>query len=154
MLTRCPASKADVEEYFTSRHPTGEIVEVKLMNGFGFIEYKDSMDARDVVPGELSLMSPASPRTPLTVSQLSVRSRPADDAPRSNSPANPHSRRTRFQWQPPHRSVCTWQQAARSSISSGAPCAADSSHHLPHDPHRTPSRHLLAGMSQTHFVQC
>jgi hypothetical protein len=23
------------------------------MNGFGFIEYKDAMDARDVVPGEL-----------------------------------------------------------------------------------------------------
>lgn len=24
------------------------------MNGFGFIEYKDPMDARDVVPGEFS----------------------------------------------------------------------------------------------------
>jgi len=24
------------------------------MNGFGFIEYKDAMDARDVVPGMLS----------------------------------------------------------------------------------------------------
>ena len=24
------------------------------MNGFGFIEYKDSMDARDVVPGKAS----------------------------------------------------------------------------------------------------
>lgn len=23
------------------------------MNGFGFVEYKDAMDARDVVPGEL-----------------------------------------------------------------------------------------------------
>ena len=32
-------------------------MEVKLMNGFGFIEYKDSMDARDVVPGwSLSVM--------------------------------------------------------------------------------------------------
>lgn len=26
------------------------------MNGFGFIEYKDPMDARDVVPGELSYL--------------------------------------------------------------------------------------------------
>ena len=26
------------------------------MNGFGFVEYKDAMDARDVVPGE-SLVS-------------------------------------------------------------------------------------------------
>ncbi|KKF95660.1 Sorting nexin-12 [Ceratocystis platani] len=28
----------------------GEITDIKLMNGFGFIEYKDPMDARDVVP--------------------------------------------------------------------------------------------------------
>ncbi|QIW94805.1 hypothetical protein AMS68_000323 [Peltaster fructicola] len=43
------ATKADVERHFQS-HGAGEITEVKLMNGFGFIEYKDSMDARDVVP--------------------------------------------------------------------------------------------------------
>lgn len=28
------------------------------MNGFGFIEYKDPMDARDVVPGSSELSSP------------------------------------------------------------------------------------------------
>lgn len=44
------ATKADVEAHFAT-HGTGEITEVKLMNGFGFIEYKDAMDARDVVPG-------------------------------------------------------------------------------------------------------
>lgn len=44
------ATKADVEAHFAT-HGTGEITEVKLMNGFGFIEYKDPMDARDVVPG-------------------------------------------------------------------------------------------------------
>ena len=27
------------------------------MNGFGFIEYKDAMDARDVVPGTLEILS-------------------------------------------------------------------------------------------------
>ncbi|KAF2425279.1 hypothetical protein EJ08DRAFT_617483 [Tothia fuscella] len=43
------ATKADVESHF-STHGTGEITEIKLMNGFGFIEYKDQMDARDVVP--------------------------------------------------------------------------------------------------------
>ncbi|UNI18161.1 hypothetical protein JDV02_004448 [Purpureocillium takamizusanense] len=43
------ATKADVEAHFAT-HGTGEITEVKLMNGFGFIEYKDPMDARDVVP--------------------------------------------------------------------------------------------------------
>jgi len=43
------ATKADVENHFNS-HGTGEITEIKLMNGFGFIEYKDGMDARDVVP--------------------------------------------------------------------------------------------------------
>ncbi|KAF1812943.1 hypothetical protein P152DRAFT_396399 [Eremomyces bilateralis CBS 781.70] len=45
------ATKQTLEEHFAT-HGTGEIVEVKLMNGFGFIEYKDPMDARDVVPGE------------------------------------------------------------------------------------------------------
>ncbi|KAK0642924.1 hypothetical protein B0T16DRAFT_332542, partial [Cercophora newfieldiana] len=43
-------SQADVEAHFAS-HGTGEITEIKPMNGFGFIEYKDAMDARDVVPG-------------------------------------------------------------------------------------------------------
>ncbi|KAK5002902.1 hypothetical protein LTR28_010845, partial [Elasticomyces elasticus] len=42
-------TKADVENHFAT-HGTGEITEIKLMNGFGFIEYKDAMDARDVVP--------------------------------------------------------------------------------------------------------
>jgi hypothetical protein len=46
------ATKADVEAHFAT-HGTGEITEIKLMNGFGFIEYKDAMDARDVVPGKL-----------------------------------------------------------------------------------------------------
>ncbi len=32
------------------------------MNGFGFIEYKDAMDARDVVPG----------KTPCTLACLSL----------------------------------------------------------------------------------
>ncbi|KAJ4312607.1 hypothetical protein N0V84_009845 [Fusarium piperis] len=49
-LTRCrTATKTDVEAHFAT-HGTGEITEVKLMNGFGFIEYKDPMDAQDVVP--------------------------------------------------------------------------------------------------------
>ncbi|KAI9815296.1 MAG: hypothetical protein M1827_002776 [Pycnora praestabilis] len=43
------ATKSDVEAHFET-HGTGEITEIKLMNGFGFIEYKDALDARDVVP--------------------------------------------------------------------------------------------------------
>ncbi|KAK1016757.1 hypothetical protein LTR54_002797 [Friedmanniomyces endolithicus] len=43
------ATKAEVVDHFNT-HGTGEITEIKLMNGFGFIEYKDEMDARDVVP--------------------------------------------------------------------------------------------------------
>jgi hypothetical protein len=60
MLTDNPlakVTKADVEGHFAS-HGTGEITEIKLMNGFGFIEYKDPMDARDVVPGILKLLDP------------------------------------------------------------------------------------------------
>lgn len=57
-LTGCfsLATKADVETHFAA-HGTGEITEIKLMNGFGFIEYKDAMDARDVVPGKQTLMA-------------------------------------------------------------------------------------------------
>jgi RNA recognition motif-containing protein len=43
-------TKQDIEEHFGT-HGTGTIKEIKLMNGFGFIEYEDAMDARDVVPG-------------------------------------------------------------------------------------------------------
>jgi hypothetical protein len=53
---RYTATKADVEAHFNT-HGTGEITEIKLMNGFGFIEYKDAMDARDVVPGTLSKLN-------------------------------------------------------------------------------------------------
>ncbi|CAL5870260.1 uncharacterized protein PFLUO_LOCUS4495 [Penicillium psychrofluorescens] len=42
-------TKPDIEEHFSS-HGSGKITEIKLMNGFGFIEYEDAMDARDVVP--------------------------------------------------------------------------------------------------------
>lgn len=35
------------------------------MNGFGFIEYKDAMDARDVVPGTAVISTYANPRLTL-----------------------------------------------------------------------------------------
>lgn len=41
------------------------------MNGFGFIEYEDAMDARDVVPGKYS--TPALQKPKLTFFKLSVR---------------------------------------------------------------------------------
>ncbi|GAM90567.1 hypothetical protein ANO11243_086110 [Dothideomycetidae sp. 11243] len=49
------ATKQDVADHFAS-HGTGEITDIKLMNGFGFVEYKDSMDARDVVPDGTEFM--------------------------------------------------------------------------------------------------
>lgn len=45
-----------METHFAS-HGTGKITEIKLMNGFGFIEYEDAMDARDVVPGKCIYLS-------------------------------------------------------------------------------------------------
>ncbi|KAI4189560.1 MAG: hypothetical protein LQ348_003780 [Seirophora lacunosa] len=41
-------TKEDIQTHF--KEARGTIAEVKLMNGFGFIEYQDAMDARDVVP--------------------------------------------------------------------------------------------------------
>ncbi|KAL6404714.1 uncharacterized protein AUP68_11542 [Ilyonectria robusta] len=63
------ATKADVEAHFAT-HGTGEITEVKLMNGFGFIEYKDPMDARDVVPGKLLPSPPSALNTDLCARSL------------------------------------------------------------------------------------
>lgn len=54
-VPHCKVTKAEIEAHFGT-HGTGEITEIKLMNGFGFIEYKDAMDARDVVPGKLQLL--------------------------------------------------------------------------------------------------
>ncbi|MCJ1300179.1 hypothetical protein MMC08_002973 [Hypocenomyce scalaris] len=42
-------TKEDIQKHFGT-HGTGTITEIKLMNGFGFLEYDDPMDARDVVP--------------------------------------------------------------------------------------------------------
>ena len=63
------ATKADVEAHFNT-HGTGEITEIKLMNGFGFIEYKDAMDARDVVPGMAASTTPR--RDHITYSSCSL----------------------------------------------------------------------------------
>jgi RNA recognition motif. (a.k.a. RRM, RBD, or RNP domain) len=45
------ATKQDIEDHFNSQG-TGKITEIKLMNGFGFIEYEDALDARDIVPSK------------------------------------------------------------------------------------------------------
>ena len=47
---RLIVTKEDVQTHF--KEAPGTIAEVKLMNGFGFIEYEDALDARDVVPSK------------------------------------------------------------------------------------------------------
>ena len=44
-------TKEDIQNHF--KDGSGNIPEIKLMNGFGFIEFDDALDARDVVPGKL-----------------------------------------------------------------------------------------------------
>lgn len=51
VISKSTVTKQDIEEHF-STHGSGKITEIKLMNGFGFVEYEDAMDARDVVPGK------------------------------------------------------------------------------------------------------
>ncbi|EER37223.1 conserved hypothetical protein [Histoplasma capsulatum H143] len=48
--TLFPVTKQEIEDHFNSHHGSGKITEIKLMSGFGFIEYEDAMDAKDVVP--------------------------------------------------------------------------------------------------------
>jgi hypothetical protein len=43
-------TKADIEQHFAVYR--SKITEIKLMNGFGFIEFEDAIDARDTVSGK------------------------------------------------------------------------------------------------------
>ncbi len=53
---RPAVAKEDIQGHF--KDGPGTITEVKLMNGFGFIEYDNALDARDVVPG-MQVLKPA-----------------------------------------------------------------------------------------------
>jgi hypothetical protein len=43
-----------VENHFADHG--GKINEIKLMNGFGFIEFEDELDAREIVPSMYSFL--------------------------------------------------------------------------------------------------
>jgi RNA recognition motif-containing protein len=49
LLTRLLATKADIETHFIKPFSGFPITEIKLMDGFGFIEYNNPTDARDAV---------------------------------------------------------------------------------------------------------
>ena len=62
-------TKEDITKHFSDG--PGTISEIKIMNGFGFLEYVDPADARDVVPRTLSCLpypllshGPSSPLPP------------------------------------------------------------------------------------------
>ncbi|KAJ6166710.1 hypothetical protein N7470_002157 [Penicillium chermesinum] len=99
-------TKNDVEEHF-SAHGSGKITEIKLMNGFGFIEYEDAMDARDVVPafhgsdfkGErLTVQFARGPRRKETF-----------PGPNPDRPAPPRPRRTIYRMQISGLPETSWQ---------------------------------------------
>ncbi|KAI1265313.1 PXA domain-containing protein [Xylariaceae sp. FL1019] len=90
--TTFPATKQDVEAHFAT-HGTGEITEIKLMNGFGFVEYKDPMDARDVVPDGSDFMGER-----LTV-QFARGSRQRESGFGGHERSAPRPRRTAFRMQ-------------------------------------------------------
>jgi hypothetical protein len=48
------AEKRDFERFFQG---FGDLVEVKLMAGFAFVEFKEARDARDAIAGNLFLCS-------------------------------------------------------------------------------------------------
>ncbi|KAL9098415.1 MAG: hypothetical protein Q9163_005919 [Psora crenata] len=82
-------TKEDIQSHFAEG--PGTINEIKLMNGFGFIEYEDAADARDVVPHGSDLKGHR-----LTV-QFARGSRPREyPAP---DRTHPHPRRTAFRMQ-------------------------------------------------------
>jgi len=86
-------TKEDIQEHFKT-HGAGNITEVKLMNGFGFVEYDDPLDARDVVPAFHGTMLKDSR---LTV-QFARGTRPRNDFQQPDR-THPRPRRTAFRMQ-------------------------------------------------------
>ncbi|KAJ5892025.1 uncharacterized protein N7473_008253 [Penicillium subrubescens] len=96
-------TKQDIEEHF-STHGSGKITEIKLMNGFGFIEYEDAMDARDVVPDGSDFKGER-----LTV-QFARGPRRKENFPGpQDRPAVPRPRRTMFRMQISGLPETSWQ---------------------------------------------
>jgi len=85
------ATKSDIEQHFAA-HGTGKITEIKLMNGFGFIEYEDAMDARDVVPA----FHGSTFMGERMVVQFARGARKREDAPAYHERSAPRPRRTLF----------------------------------------------------------
>lgn len=82
-------TKSDIEEHFSS-HGSGKITEIKLMNGFGFIEYDDQLDARDIVPGKNGLSDSLHRAKSLTLFSYSLPYAPPHDFP-PNDPSLIHT---------------------------------------------------------------
>jgi len=87
-------TKDEILEHFET-HGAGTITEVKIMTGFGFIEYEDPMDARDVVP---AFHGSDLKGKRLTV-QFARGNRPRGEFPPSEHRARPSPRRTPFRMQ-------------------------------------------------------
>ncbi|KAI2793179.1 hypothetical protein POX_b03229 [Penicillium oxalicum] len=97
-------TKQDIEEHF-STHGSGKITEIKLMNGFGFIEYEDAMDARDVVPDGSDFKGER-----LTVQFARGKTRKENYPPGpTDRPAVPRPRRTMFRMQISGLPETSWQ---------------------------------------------
>ncbi|KAJ5584540.1 uncharacterized protein N7459_004340 [Penicillium hispanicum] len=110
-------TKQDIEEHF-STHGSGKITEIKLMNGFGFIEYEDAMDARDVVP---AFHGSDFKGERLTV-QFARGPRRKENFPGPpDRPTAPRPRRTMFRMQIAGLPETSWQVSSPSPFPPGFP---------------------------------
>ncbi|KAF7715687.1 RNA recognition motif-containing protein [Penicillium ucsense] len=98
-------TKQDIEEHFGT-HGSGKITEIKLMNGFGFIEYEDAMDARDVVP---AFHGSDFKGERLTVQFARGKTRKENFPGPTDRPAVPRPRRTMFRMQISGLPETSWQ---------------------------------------------
>lgn len=64
------ARKDEIQDFF-NEYGHGTITEIKLMDGFGFIQYDSEADAKDVVPGEFTPTRPA-PRAAPSLSVIAT----------------------------------------------------------------------------------
>ncbi|KAL5606297.1 hypothetical protein BROUX41_002712 [Berkeleyomyces rouxiae] len=131
------ATKDDVQTHFARM--AGEITDIKLMNGFGFIEYKDPMDARDVVPAfrKYSRLV-VTPLTPNPLWQQTLSARPCSD----RAPPPPPQDGTDFMGE---RLTVQFARGSRHRDPNNGPGSGDRNGPRPR---RTPHRMQISGLPE------
>lgn len=123
------------------------------MNGFGFIEYEDAMDARDIVPGQSHYTSPALVVLNTDICPPSI---PYEPHLIHSSPTkfDQECRWQRLQGRAPDSPIRSWPTSQREFqwTSRSQRSTPSSTYYLSHEYHWATNRYQLAGQNFQPFL--